>query len=424
MRDRHMIETDIAIVGGGLAGSTTAAMLGRAGISAVMIDPHTVYPPDFRCEKIAGPHIDALKRTGLADLVLPATTFDGEHSDGTTWISRFGRLVDRRPGDQHGIMYDNFVNTMRRAIPANVPQYALKVTGITTSADRQHVTLANGEIVSARLVVLASGLNLGIRHWLGIEREVISPCHSITIGFNMKPIGRASFDFGSLTHYTERLSDKMAYITLFPIGDTMRANLFTYRGADDPWLREIRQDPVASLHKLMPNLARLTGDFEIDGPLRIRPADLYISKGHLQPGVVVVGDAFATSCPAAGTGSYKVFTDVERLCNVYIPNWLTSEGMDTAKIAAFYDDPVKRACDEFSLREAHALRSMSIDSGLIWQMHRWARFGMRFARGTLRRRLNRTQPMTLPAKSEPQSETKKSDTKSEIMAQQASRPAA
>ena len=420
MRETNMIETDIAIVGGGLAGSTAAAMLGHAGISAVMIDPHTVYPPDFRCEKISGPHIDALKRTGLADLVLPATTFDGAKSDGTTWIARFGRLIDKRPGDQHGIMYDNFVNTMRRAIPANVPQYALKVTGITTSDDRQHVTLADGEIVSARLVVLASGLNVGIRHWLGIEREVVSPCHSITIGFNMKPVGRAAFDFGSLTHYTERLSDKMAYITLFPIGDTMRANLFTYRGADDPWLREIRQDPVASLHRLMPNLARLTGEFEIDGPLRIRPADLYVSKGHLQPGVVVVGDAFATSCPAAGTGSYKVFTDVERLCNVHIPNWLASEGMETGKITEFYDDPVKRACDEFSFKEAHNLKSMSIDSGLIWQMHRWARFGVRFARGTLRRRLHGTRTVaSVAATSEP-----KSTLKSEPMASQASRPAA
>ena len=44
--------TDIAIIGGGLAGSTAAAMLGRAGIPAVLIDPHTVYPPDFRCEKL------------------------------------------------------------------------------------------------------------------------------------------------------------------------------------------------------------------------------------------------------------------------------------------------------------------------------------------------------------------------------------
>jgi 2-polyprenyl-6-methoxyphenol hydroxylase-like FAD-dependent oxidoreductase len=77
--------------------------------------------------------------------------------------------------------------------------------------------------------------------------------------------------------------------------------------------------PETTLDEAMPNLRRVTGDFEVEGPVKIRPADLYITGGHLQPGVVLVGDAFATSCPAAGTGSGKVFTDVERLCNVDIP---------------------------------------------------------------------------------------------------------
>jgi glycine/D-amino acid oxidase-like deaminating enzyme len=45
--------TDIAIIGGGLAGSTAAAMLGRAGIPTILIDPHQVYPFDFRVEKSA-----------------------------------------------------------------------------------------------------------------------------------------------------------------------------------------------------------------------------------------------------------------------------------------------------------------------------------------------------------------------------------
>ena len=61
-----MRQTDIAIVGGGLAGSLTAAMLGRAGIDAVLIDPHVVYPPDFRCEKLDGGQFQTLRKTGLA----------------------------------------------------------------------------------------------------------------------------------------------------------------------------------------------------------------------------------------------------------------------------------------------------------------------------------------------------------------------
>ena len=100
-----MHHADIAIVGGGLAGSTAAAMLGRAGIGAVLIDPHTVYPPDFRCEKLDASQVATLRKTGLADAVLRAATHDGE-----SWVARFGRLVDKRPGDQHGILYDALVN--------------------------------------------------------------------------------------------------------------------------------------------------------------------------------------------------------------------------------------------------------------------------------------------------------------------------
>lgn len=46
--------TDIAIVGGGLSGSTAAAMLGRAGIFDGADHPHESYPADFRVEKLSG----------------------------------------------------------------------------------------------------------------------------------------------------------------------------------------------------------------------------------------------------------------------------------------------------------------------------------------------------------------------------------
>jgi 2-polyprenyl-6-methoxyphenol hydroxylase-like FAD-dependent oxidoreductase len=64
-KGEFMRYTDIAIVGGGLAGATAAAMLGRAGIAAIMIDPHTTYPPDLRCEKLGGTQLRRLHRTGL-----------------------------------------------------------------------------------------------------------------------------------------------------------------------------------------------------------------------------------------------------------------------------------------------------------------------------------------------------------------------
>ena len=79
---------------------------------------------------------------------------------------------------------------------------------------------------------------------------------------------------------------------------------------------------------------------------------------------MLVGDAFETTCPVTGTGTDKVFTDVERLCNVHIPAWLATDGMGEDKIAAFYDDPIKQACDEWSSAKAYHFRSVSIETGI------------------------------------------------------------
>src|SRR5262249_30998253 len=153
---------------------------------------------------------------------------------------RFGHVVEKKPGDQQGIMYDTLVNTVRSQIPSGTEFIHGKVAAIEAGSERQRVTLSNGSEISARLVVLATGLNAGLRHKLGIEREIISPAHSISIGFDVQPADRRAFPFPAMTYYSEHAPDLAPYITLFPIGATMRANLFVYRDLQDPWLKQFR----------------------------------------------------------------------------------------------------------------------------------------------------------------------------------------
>jgi 2-polyprenyl-6-methoxyphenol hydroxylase-like FAD-dependent oxidoreductase len=364
-----MHDTDVAIVGGGLAGSTAAAMLGRAGLRAVLIDPHGAYPPDFRCEKLDGVQVALLRKTGLAPAVLRAATLDAG-----VWVVRFGRVVEKRSSDQHGILYESLVNTIRAQIPDGTGFIQANVTSVSTSADCQRLTLSDGRQVTARLVALASGLSRPIAAALGIGRVALSRCHSVAIGFDVVPVGRPAFEFPALTYWAARITDKMAYLTLFPVPGAMRANLMVYRDMRDPWLERMRTSARDALCETMPRLASLLGDFTVTAPVRIRPADLFVSTGFRRAGMVLVGDAFATSCPAAGTGVGKVFTDVERLCNVHVPAWLATSGMSEKKIDAFYDDRVKRACDAASLAKAYWLRSLSMGAGPTWRARRWARF--------------------------------------------------
>jgi 2-polyprenyl-6-methoxyphenol hydroxylase-like FAD-dependent oxidoreductase len=369
---------DTVVIGGGFAGSLAAAMLSRRGFSVATVDPHAVYPVDFRCEKLDGSQVATLEKTGLSRAVLSAATpFD------QLWIARYGRLVEKRRNDQFGIAYESMVAKIRDEIPSDVEAVIGRAQSIETSDALQTVTLSGGRTISARLVILATGLNNRLREGLGMERCDVVPAHTTTIGFDVVPVGRPRFDFPSLTYYPESSADDVAYLTLFPIGQRVRANLFTYRRPGDPWLETMRINPRDGLLELMPHLSRFLGEFEIAGRGLVRPVDLFKTTGHNRPGVVLVGDAFGTSCPAAGTGANKVLTDVERLCNQHVPNWMATPGMAAGKIAEFYADPVKQAVDEASLARAERVRVATTSRTPAWRARRAAIFVGQFGRGLL-----------------------------------------
>jgi len=382
-----MREAEIVIAGAGLAGSIAATMLGRAGHHVVLVDPRPEYRPEFRCEKIDGRQMRVLEKTGLADAVRNAATFDGR-----SWVARKGRVLEKRQGDQWGMHYETMVNAVRAEIPDSVEFVCGKVADIETGEEMQRVKLADGEEIAARLVIVANGLNFGLRETIGITREITSPNHSVTIGFDLEPAGGGAFSFPALTCYADRPEGRTSYITLFPIGATMRANLFLYRDPDDPWLTEFRNAPTETLHANMPGLRGIIGDYRVAGKVAIRGIDLYVSRGVDKPGVVLVGDAYSTSCPAAGTGTLKVFTDVERLCNVHVPHWLSTPGMGADKIAAFYADPVKAECEAHCIAKAHALKEISIGTGPMAVARRRIKFVGQSCRGALRQ-LRRPQPV-------------------------------
>ena len=236
-----------------------------------------------------------------------------------------------------------------------------------------------------------TGLNVALRRNLGIERRIISRRATRSRSdFDIEPVGRPAFDFPAMTYFPERASDRdPLYLTLFPIGDRMRANLFAYREADDPWLREMRRSPVETINAVLPRLRRITGEYAVPGEINIRPADLYVRTGLEQCRRGLVGDAFATTCPVSRHRlQLGISANVVQLCSVHIPAWLATDGMGEDKIATFYADPVKRACDAWSTAKKGvptSARSRST-TGFTWRAQRWARFLKLAWRPAMRRR--------------------------------------
>jgi 2-polyprenyl-6-methoxyphenol hydroxylase-like FAD-dependent oxidoreductase len=354
-----MRETDIAIVGAGLAGSLAATMLGRAGYSVTLIDPFDVCRPDFRCEKLEEAHVDTLRKAGVLEEVLPAALRYDE-----IWVARLGRLAEIKEITEYGIEYSALVNRLRGLIPGSVAFVQSKVADVTLTPGRQTLTLINGEQISARLVIGANGVMAGM---IGDRRE-ISRCHSVSVGFDVEAL---RWPFEALTYFGEDPLHRVAYLTLFPLPSGWRANLFVYRELNDPWFKRLRDNPGSAIAASMPQLSQLTGTLRIKGPLKVRPVDLVSAENVLQPGLALVGDAFSTACPVSGTGAAKAMLDVERLCNVYVPAWLATSGMSVEKIAQYYNDAEKRSSDAHSFRTSIFAKRAALGEGLLWTAFRW-----------------------------------------------------
>jgi 2-polyprenyl-6-methoxyphenol hydroxylase-like FAD-dependent oxidoreductase len=366
-------ETEIAIVGAGLAGSLAATMLGRAGHAVTLIDPFDACRPDFRCEKLEEAHVATLRDARVLDEVLPVTR---HYRD--IWVARLGRLAEIKPIVEYGIEYGALVNRLRALVPPSVTFVQSKVAGVALSDERQTLTLTNGEKISARLVIGANGV---MGEMVGQRRE-ISRCHSVSVGFDVEA---GEWPFAALTYFGEDPAQRIAYLTLFPLPSGFRVNLFVYRELNDPWFKRLRDNPAATIAASLPQLARLTGALKVKGPLKIRPVDLVATDNLLQGGVALVGDAFSTACPVSGTGAAKALLDAERLCNIYVPAWLASPGMGVEKIAQYYNDPDKRRSDAHSLRTSVFAKRAALGEGLLWTAFRWSYFAGAQARNFLER---------------------------------------
>jgi len=358
-------ETDIVIVGGGLTGSIAAVALGRAGYRVTLIDRHAEYPPEFRVEKIAGDQVTLLERLGLLDAVAAgARPFDQVIN-----VHR-GRIIDRTHSPHYGILYHDLVAAVRAQLPGNVELIIGRVHDIATGPERQHVIFQNDERIAARLVIVATGMAEGLRHKLGMTRLVAFEKHSISFGFSIAPGAGAAFDFPALTYYGERAADRIDYLSLFPAGNAMRANLFTFLDHNDAWPRSLRRAPKETLLAAMPGLAPYLGDFQVIDPVQNWVMNLYVTENVRRDGVVLAGDAFQTSCPAAGTGVSRLLSDLDRLCHVHVPRWLATPGMGAEKIVQFYDDPIKQAADARSAGLADHRRALTIETDLRWTLQR------------------------------------------------------
>ncbi len=353
-----------------MAGSLLALVLGRAGLTVKLIDLKREIAPAFRNEKLGIDQIDRLRRLGVLSCFQEAC-WGVAPADGET------PPPGKAPLKDCGARYDRWIERLRAAWPANVEFIEGKVSAVSTSTESQVAVLTTGERIEGWLLVIATGRGERLRNSLNMSRQVLSARHSLCIGFSValppsddaRPANVISAKFGS----------RHAYVTFFPMLEEIRVNMFSYRELDDPWVASVRKAPLDVLAQDFPSAAAALAGLDIVRPPEIRSTDLYLSEGHVQPGVVLLGDAFHAPCPASGTGMTRILNDVERLAGTHLPQWLATPGMGEDKIKAFYADPLKLAVDKSSLTASMMGRRSALDRSLLWRVRRTL--------GRLRRRI-------------------------------------
>ncbi len=373
---------DVVIVGAGLGGATAAVVLSRAGLDVVIVDRHAAYPADFRAEQLVGSQTDALRRLGLLEGIVGQTT---PMLDATS--AYYGKVIDQTHSLHYGLHYADMVNAAR-SLAVGAKFVTGRATQVTTGPDFQTVVLADGTALEARLVVLATGPNDGgLLAPLGISRTMLSEHHSLTFGFDLHTTLRRI-----LVCYGERPGDRMDYLAIFPIGGVMRANLFCYLDPDDPWVKLFKGNPKQALLGVMPSLEQTIGFFEVLGKVQVRPNSIHRADNAWQrQGVVLIGDAYQSSCPAVGTGIGRILTDVEALSR-FLPSWLATPGMGIEKLAQFYKDPAKQRFDSRAIQDARFRRAICSEVDWRWRAYRTQHYYRRRILGTISRAMRRDTP--------------------------------
>lgn len=369
------VRRDVIIVGAGLAGSAAAAVLGRRGMSVTVVDPYAEFPPLFRAEKIEPDQAALLRSLGLFDVVKERTRVIHEIIHG-----RAGRVVHRRKVEQFGISYCDTVNQVRAQIPKEVEFKVGRVEALKPDAKDPQVVLADGSVYQGRLVILASGMSGKLPEQLGVQKNMVHDELSMAFGLLLERSDGAAFPFESVTYRPDPRASRVDYVTLFLMGQTMRANLFAYWPARDATTRELLNSPTATLARLAPGLDKVIGAYTVKGRVEPFRIDLYRMQDCARPGMVLIGDAYQSVCPSTGMGQSKVLTDVDVLCNEFVPKWFAAGHLPGEEVAAFYAHPRKAEVDEQALQRALSTRQCVVSDSLHWRVRRMVR-AWRFAHG-------------------------------------------
>lgn len=308
-------DADVIIAGAGMAGATLALALKQAGLQPLLIDPapfETQLEPSFdgRSAAIAYAAYRQFRALGLAPsldphaqrieqiLVTDGTTPGAAATRPAPFFLRFAsdEIADRSEGEPLGYLLEN--RRTRAALAQGVTQAGIpvlapaRVTGATFDGPLAEVSLADGGVLRAPLVVGAEGRGSVIREAAGIG----------VVGWTYRQTGVVA------TVRLEQPHEGVAHeyflpggpFAILPLTDNRASLVWTESDTRGEALRTARPE-VFQAH-LERRFGDFLGEIQVEGPIFTYPLSLQLAERFAGPRVALLGDAAHGVHPIAGQG--------------------------------------------------------------------------------------------------------------------------
>ena len=311
---------DIAIVGGGPVGLTLALALARtvAGIKVALLDRRAFsVPRDQRASAIAAGVRRVFESLGLWEALAPHATpiLSMKITDsGKGDISRplFLRFEgDVAPGEPFAHMLPNTaaIAALLAALEGKVEFLApVEVTGFAAEAGLARLSLKDGRVISAPLVVAADGGNSALRSMAGISVAGHDYGQSgivTTIGHELDHQGTAYEHFRPAGPFAS-----------LPLAGRRSSLVWTETTAAAARYLQMPLDEVAMQIEAV--MGSSLGNVSVEEPLQVFPLRLQIAREFVAPRLALIGDAAHVIHPIAGQGLNLGLKDVAALAEVVV----------------------------------------------------------------------------------------------------------